>query len=138
MGLIDDGDVRRPDIFPRITPRYQIPPLRATWHAPSRRRIGGRTHATEVRLVDISIAGALLIAPANSKLETGSRLKIEFGDTDGIAEIRNVRDSEHDGFSYYGINYFRMSDEMRQLVHGVVAKIRAENDLTTSWERRDF
>ncbi len=138
MALIDDGDVRRPDTFPRITPRYPIPPLRATWHAPSRRRIGPRTSSVEIRLVDISIAGALLIAPSNDRLETGSRLKIEFGDTDGVAEIRNVRPCDHEGFSYYGINYFRMSDEMRELVHGVVAKIRADNDLTTSWERRDF
>ncbi len=136
--FIDDEDVRRPQEFPRLSPRYPIPPLKATWFPPSRRKLSRAVGPVEVRLVDISIAGALLEGPFNDRLVEGSRLRIEFGTADGIAEIRNARPSEHKGMSYYGVSYFRMSDEMRDLVHGVVGKIRDDNNLSTVWERRNF
>lgn len=135
--FIDEHDVRRPTEFPRISPRYPIPPLKAIWYPPARRLVGSPA-AVEVRLVDISVAGALIQGPHNKRLSVGSRIPIEFQGTEGIADVRNIRPSEHRDSSYYGISYFNMSPEMSELVHAVVRRIRSENDLTTLWERRKF
>lgn len=135
--FIDEQDARRPTEFPRISARYPIPALKATWFAPGR-RIGSGSSSVEIRIVDISVAGALIEAPTNKKIKLGTRVKMEISGHDGTAEIRNMRLAERYALSYYGITFLRMSPELEALVHSVVGKVRSEHDLTTVWERRSF
>ncbi len=117
--------------------RYTIPGIKATWFVPGRglKRLS-RPQAETIKLIDISVAGALVEAESNTGIEVGSRLQWELNGTEGVAEVRNVR--VVDGVTLYGISYFRMEDEQKALVHRVVAKVREANNLTSQWERRHF
>lgn len=117
--------------------RYPIPGIKATWYVPRRRmKVKAKPTAQDVKLVDISVAGALVEAERNEAIEVGSRLRWELNGTEGVAEVRNIRESG--GLYYYGISYFRMDPEQKALVHRVVSKVRAANNLTSQWERRNF
>ncbi len=118
--------------------RYPIPGIKATWYVPRRRmKVKAKPTAQDVKLVDISVAGALVEAEANEAIEVGARLRWELNGTEGVAEVRNIRKNE-DGLWFYGISYFRMDPEQKALVHRVVSKVRAANNLTSQWERRSF
>ncbi len=135
--FIDESDLRRPNEMPRMGERYTIPGIKATWYVP-RRRLGVKAKPTpqKIKLVDISVAGALVESVPNAAVEVGSRLRFVLDGTEGVAEIRNVR--LVDGLAYYGISYFSMDDDQKSLVHRVVSKVREANDLTSQWERRKF
>ncbi len=131
--FIDQADVRRPVEMPRMGERYAIGGLHATWFIP---KAFGRSTPTPVKLIDISVAGALVEAPLSKHLHVGSRIKWELNNLNGVVEIRNVR--EVDGVGQYGVSYFRLDHDLSLLVNRVVEKVREENNLSTTWERRSF
>ncbi len=123
--------------MPRMGERYPIPGLKATWKVPSRRKVAvGRLSSTDIRLVDISVAGALVESVPNRNVDVGSRLTWELNGCKGVVEVRNVR--EEDGRAFYGVSYFSMDDDLRALVNRVVEKVRKDHNLSTQWERRVF
>lgn len=117
--------------------RYPIPGLKATWFAPRGRKfLKGKGFAVAIRMVDISVAGALIETAHNPNIKVGSRLEWELNGCAGVVEVRNCR--QEDDKCYYGVSYFRMDGDQKALVHKVVAKVREDNNLTTQWEHRKF
>jgi hypothetical protein len=136
-GLVGDEDARRPEIFPRLSERYRVD-VDAAWHAPSRRRlVNGKPVRIEAEVLDLSIAGALLKAQANEKIQIGRRLKFELNGLDCIVEVRNVRPSSSERSCYYGVSFFRLTDEMRAELFSIVGRIRS-GDLEDIWIRSDW
>lgn len=117
--FIDQDDSRRPDEVPRMGERYEIDGLHATWLVP---KALGRTSATKVKLIDVSVAGALVEAPLSKHLKVGSRITWELNGLSGAIEIRNVR--EVNGVGHFGVSYFRLDDELGDLINRVVKKIK--------------
>lgn len=131
--FIDQADVRRPVEMPRMGERYPIGGLHATWMVP---KALSRTTKTSIKLVDISIAGALVEAPLSKNIKVGSRIKWELNGLGGVVEIRNIR--EVDEMGHFGVSYFSIDHDLSQLINRVVEKVREENALNTAWERRTF
>ncbi len=123
--LIDQADSRRPAEVPRMGERYEIDGLLATWFIP---KSFGRTSATKVRLLDVSVAGALVEAPLSKHLQVGSRITWELNGLRGAIEIRNVR--EVDGIGHYGVSYFSLSSELGELINKVVKKVKQSHSET--------
>lgn len=126
--FLNDNDVRRPLVFPRLAERYATPPLSAIWYAPSRRgSIGSKTVAADIRIVEISISGLMLEAPLNKKLRIGSRVRLRFNGTESLVEVRNLRphdNPERNKEQIVGVSFFRSSAEFESLVGAIVFRLR--------------
>lgn len=129
--FFDHGDVRLPQVFPRIAERYAIPGLPAVWYAPSRRKkLTGKAAAIDVRIVEISTAGFMVEAPSNKRIEIGSRIKMNFHGVEAIIEVCNMREEGHPekgGTSVYGVSFYRVTSEFEVLVASIVHKLQLAN-----------
>lgn len=88
----------------------------------------GKPTEVEAQVLDLSVAGALLMAPVNVKLRTGLRVPVRIGNSNGMVEVRNIRKSSVSGMAFYGVGFVRMSDRFTENVNAVVAKLRTLND----------
>lgn len=124
----DQGDVRLPEVFPRLAERYATPPLPATWFAPSRRKaLTGKAGAVPVRIVEVSMSGLMVEAPANKRVTIGAKIRVEFNNADVIVEVCNIRQHDHPDRSkeqIYGVAFFRASDEFDMLISQIVYKLQ--------------
>ncbi len=123
----DQGDSRLPEVFPRLAERYPTPSLEATWFPPSRRKtLGGKAGAIKVRIVEMSMSGLMIEAPANKKLAIGRKLRLDFHGTEAIIEIENIRAHDHPDqkkIRVYGVSIFHPSDEFQSLIAESVHKL---------------
>ena len=127
--IIDGNDFRVPDQFPRISERYRIAGLHLHWSPPNPKVLSrGKPVELEAQVLDLSVAGALLMAPVNDKLRPGMRVPVRVGTALGTVEIRNIRKSSVDGMAFYGVGFVKMSDRLVENVNAVVAKLRTTKD----------
>ena len=127
--IFSGDDVRAPDQFPRISERYRIAGLNLFWSPPSTKTLSfGKPVEVEAQVLDLSVAGALLMAPVNAKLRSGLRVPVRIGNSNGMVEVRNIRKSSVPDMAFYGVGFVRMSDRFTENVNAVVAKLRTMND----------
>lgn len=133
--FIEAGDSRRPEEFPRISERYRAT-AEAVIHVSSRRKVmKGSPKPVEAQVLDLSVAGALVTVPDDTRADIGSRMKFEINGFVGVAELRNFRPASADR-SYFGLSFFSMSDELRDEIFRLVANVRRGIDAEV-WERAE-
>lgn len=133
--FISDQDARRPEEFPRLSERYRAS-AEVVIHVPSRRKVmKGSPKAIEADVLDLSVAGALLVLPEGSTPDVGVRMKFELNGCAGVAELRNSRPASADSV-YFGVSFFSMSDELRDEIFRLVGNVRSGVD-TAQWERSE-
>ncbi len=127
----DEGDSRLPTVFPRLAERYETPALQASWYPPSRRKaLTGRAAAVDIRIIELSLTGMMVEAPANKKVVEGVKLRLAFHGTEAIVQVENVRDHEHperQKEQVVGLSIFRSSEEFEALVNDAVHKLQIAN-----------
>lgn len=127
--IIAGDDARSPDQFPRISERYRIAGLNLHWSPPNPKLLSRhKPIEVEAQVLDLSVAGVLLMAPVNDKLRTGLRIPVRVGNAVGTVEVRNIRKSSVSGMAFYGVVFVKMSDRLVENVNAVVAKLRSVKD----------
>ncbi len=133
--FIDEQDSRRPEEFPRLSQRYRAS-AEVVIHVPSRRKVmKGNPKPVDADVLDLSVAGALLVVPEGIMADIGIRMKIELNGCAGVAELRNFRPASADS-TYFGISFFSMTDELRDEIFRLVANVRSGVEAEV-WERAE-
>lgn len=133
--LVRNGDVRRPTEMPRISMRYRVSGASLEWTPPRKGLLPSRRRAVTAEFIDLSVVGALVKAPTNDAVFIGMRIPIRVGNEDGLVELRNVRPSDVEGFSLYGVVFHQISPDLQRAVYEAIARLRNDARLKSEWDR---
>jgi hypothetical protein len=123
---VTTSDIRFSAQNRRISPRTMVG-LAATWH-PSRasRRAAawhhrGHIEVESVRVVDLSVSGAGVLAVPGPLLHPGAVMCLRLDGGKGHVQIRHIGEEvglEHE--VYYGVTFLRLDERLRSVVHSLV------------------
>lgn len=114
--------------------------MTVTWIVPNNRKLFGKKTANiDLQIIDLSIAGALLVGPVIDVVRSGSRVPFLYHDARGVAEIRHIRPSdnvpEFTNGAYYGVVFISLPPPLKDLIYTHMADRRGQRDpeLTELW-----
>ena len=84
-------------------------------------------------MVDLSVTGARIRAPANAMIQRGTRVTIAFGAHRGLVEVRRMEQAHDQTIAYYGVRFVSLDPTLQQLVDDVVG---ADRPTEADWRRR--
>jgi len=101
----------------RMGHRHPVDPVPVDWRlGPAKRRKPPKARA-QGELLDLSVSGARVAAPAARDLVVGSRLDIRILDVAGPVIIRRIEPGSSRSESVYGLEFASASSPLTQLVH---------------------
>ena len=110
--------------MPRLSVRYRVAGIGIDWIAPQGGRVlPNRKKMVEAKLLDLSVAGALVRAPKSSAIKTGSQIDICLSGEAGIVQVRNMRTGD-DGLVLYGVVFHRISPALEAAIYDGIARLR--------------
>lgn len=118
----------------RVVERYRTLGFRVTWYPPTKRWLWTRPRPAVAEVIDLSVGGALLLAPANPDIRPSSVIEMESGGARGRVEVRHVHQSLDPEQHYYGVLFLHLQPELRQRLFDVVAAERGDRgELEDIW-----
>ncbi|MBT8241721.1 MAG: PilZ domain-containing protein [Acidimicrobiia bacterium] len=128
--------------FPRLSDRFSVDNLTLTWIVPNNRKLFGKKSAhVEVAVVDLSVAGALLVGPEIDVVRSGSRVPFIHEGEQGLAEVRHIRPADDipgvKSAVYYGVVFLTLTDQLKTMIFDHIAARRGgrENELAELWNQ---
>ena len=110
--------------MPRLSVRYRVAGITVEWSAPQGGRVlPNRKKTVEAELLDLSVAGALVRAPASSAISIGSRIDIRLSGEPGTVRVRNIRTGDDD-LVLYGVVFHRISPALEAAIYDGIARLR--------------
>lgn len=94
-----------------------------------------RKRTVDAELLDLSVAGALVRAPASSAIKTGSQIEILLSGEKGTVQVRNIRTGD-DGLVMYGVVFHRISPALEAAIYDGIARLRNDNRYKTDLQPR--
>jgi hypothetical protein len=83
------------------------------------------TKPQRATIVDISVTGALIQAPANVEIQRGTIVNIAFGgEHRGVVRVRRIEPSPDANVAYYGVQFVSLDTALRQLIDDTVGAHR--------------
>lgn len=119
----------------RVVERYRTVGLQVTWSPPSRRWLWIRPRPAAAEVIDLSVSGALLLAPTNPQVRTGLVVEMECDGARGRVQVRHVHQSLDPEQHYYGVQFLQLQPELRERLFDVVAKERGDLGTLESYWR---
>jgi hypothetical protein len=122
------SDIRFAPSNRRISPRVMVG-LIGSWHPSRASRRGaawhhrGHVRADPVRIVDLSVNGAGIIALPDPPLHPGAVMCLRFDGGKGHVQIRHIGEDERadgPGETYFGVTFIRLDERLRSVVHSLV------------------
>lgn len=110
----------------RVVERYRTLGLHLTWRPPTRRWLWIRPRPAAAEVIDLSVSGALLLAPTNPEVRTGSVVELSCDGARGRVQVRHVHQSLDPEQHYYGVLFLQLQPELRQRLFDLVAKERGD------------
>lgn len=109
----------------RIGRRHPVEPTKIRWRVDRKKKLFGKAPGPEYGLiVDMSISGAGIRAPADDDLSVGSSVGIEVGGHVGAVTIRRISDADVPGESIYGVEFANPNAKFaRWLHHQLLAEV---------------
>jgi hypothetical protein len=87
------------------------------------------------RLVNLSVSGAGIVVPDDSPTTIGDELELTVGETSISVKVREIRDLESAGTTYYGVQFITpIPAELIQVLNEVIDAEDA-NQLEEVWNR---
>jgi len=84
-------------------------------------RLRDRPRPTEIgRIIDVSVSGAAIVAPAAPEMRPGRPVAIRVGEADGIVRIRRVSELEEPGWCLYGVEFVESDLALRDWINGLL------------------
>lgn len=122
--------------MPRLSVRYRVAGISIEWIAPQGgRMLPNRKRTVDAELLDLSVAGALVRAPASSAIKTGSQIEILLSGEKGTVQVRNIRTGD-DGLVMYGVVFHRISPALEAAIYDGIARLRNDNRYKTDLQPR--
>jgi hypothetical protein len=128
--------------FPRLSDRFSVHDLMLTWVVPNNRKLFGKKSVhVEMAVVDLSVAGALLVGPEIELVRSGSRVPFIHEGEQGLAEVRHIRPADDvPGVKqavYYGVVFLTLTDQLKAMIFDHLAARRGsrENELHELWSQ---
>ena len=118
--------------FPRLSDRFRVEGLAVQCTVPNNRKMfGKKVDKVEMTIVDLSIAGALLLGPMIDGIRAGSKIPFIHNGEEGLAQIRHVR-AAHDvpkmkNPAYYGVVFVEIPAQLKEMIFGQMASNRGKN-----------
>ncbi len=118
--------------FPRLSDRFRVEGLAVICTVPNNRRMfGKKVDNVDMTIVDLSIAGALLLGPKIDEIRAGSKVPFTHNGEMGIAQIRHVRPA-HDvpkmkNPAYYGVVFVEIPAQLKEMIFSQMAANRGKN-----------
>lgn len=110
--------------MPRLSVRYRVAGISIEWTAPQGGRVlPNRKRTVQADLLDLSVAGALVRAPASSAIKTGAHIDITLSGEPGTVQVRNIRTGD-DGLVHYGVVFHRISPALEAAIYDGIARLR--------------
>ena len=105
------------------------PPFTSSWRARRREK-----HLDAVAVVEeVSLTGARLVVPRTDGLQVGAFAGIEADGHEGSVEIRWVEDHDDPTRARIGVEFRRLSPELKELVNGLLGEER-KSAVDWRWE----
>ncbi len=128
--------------FPRLSDRFSVDDLTVTWVVPNNRKLFGKKSAhVDMAVIDLSVAGALLVGPEIEAVRSGSRVPFIHEGQQGLAEVRHIRPAddvpEIKSAVYYGVVFLNLTDELKTMIFNHMAARRGKRDpeLSQLWNQ---
>ena len=109
----------------RIGRRHAVSLVHLTWRprlAPKWFRRSTRSQRATV--IDLSVTGARIRAPANAEIQRGTMVTIAFGPHRGLVQVRRIERARDPTVAYYGVRFVSLDTALRQLVDDAVGADR--------------
>ena len=91
----------------RLGKRQSTPDIRIGWRIDreTRRGLRMKPDPQEGVIIDISVTGAGVLAPASDELRPGSRVRISFDSHEGTVSVRRIAPTSDPAVSRYGVTF---------------------------------
>lgn len=119
----------------RIGGRYQVSLIHLTWRPELPPKWFRRsTKPQRATIVDLSVTGALIQAPANEEIHRGTMVNITFGGAhQGRVQVQRVKATPDPNVAYYGVRFVSLDATVRQLIDDTVG---AHRPSAADWRSR--
>lgn len=116
--------------------RYRAVGFRFTWLPVTRGMFGLKTKPVPVEVIDLSVSGALILAPHHPKVGSGTIVPIVVDGGKGLVEVRHVQEAPDPAMRYYGLLFVELQPALRRRIHELVASQRGDlGRLEWAWQR---
>jgi hypothetical protein len=130
--------------FPRLSERFGVDDLTLSWVVPNNRKVfGKRTAEIPMTVVDLSVAGALIVGPTVESVRRGTRVQFVHNGQRGQMEVRHVRPADdvpnlRDGV-FYGVVFVEVTEDLETMIFDEAARRRGVNrdELNDLWNSAD-
>jgi hypothetical protein len=89
--------------------QWRVPPDNAS------RRERRKTKPSECRFLDVSVTGALILAPVASDLRVGARVLVGYEGETTTVRIRRI-EPYNKSFSIYGVSFVDLAPRLQELI----------------------
>jgi hypothetical protein len=118
----------------RIGRRVRVDPASLEWVPLLPRKYFRRARRSERgEVVELSITGARVRAPAHDGVVVGTRVRIAVGGHDGLVAVRRIYLSNDSTCVTYGVEFLRLDPGLRELVDRTLST-RRPDDLIWRWD----
>ncbi len=88
------------------------------------------------RLIDVSVSGAAIVAPASSDLRPGRPVVIRLDGADAVVRIRRIAEFGDDAWRIYGVEFIDVDLAFRDWINALLDARRLDAH-ALGWDRAD-
>jgi hypothetical protein len=100
-------------------------------------RVRDKARPPEIgRLLDVSVSGAAIVAPASSDLRVGRAVAIRLDGADALVRIRRIADLGHEEWRLYGVEFVESDLEFRDWINRLL-DVRRPDSRTLGWDNAE-
>ena len=111
----------------RIGERVLLGATKVVWQTASEDLTDAWTESGWGLLMDVSVTGAGLFAPANSSQGLSDRFILGFDNAQAAVEVRRVQPVDDVKLCYYGVEFIAMDDEFERTLHDAIERGQAKD-----------
>ena len=88
------------------------------------------------RLIDVSVSGAAIVAPASPDLRPGRAVVVRLDGADAVVRIRRIAEFGDDGWRIYGVEFLDLDLAFRDWINALL-DIRRPDSTKLGWDSAD-
>lgn len=123
--VIEGGSARRGD---RLVDRYPTKGMHLTWSPPTQGFLRTRAKAVGAEVVELSVSGALLVAPPNPLVRRGTIVHIDHDGLEGTVEVRHLHDHPDEHKQCYGVLFLDLDPDLRDRWFRHLSNLRGDRE----------
>lgn len=118
----------------RVGERYRAVGFELTWSPPVRTLFGLRARPVATEVIDLSVSGALLVAPPSPLVMRGTTVEIAHGDLRGRVKVRHIHEGPTRGRVFYGVLFVGLDPALEDIIFRRVGTLRGS--LGQQWDEQ--